>query len=154
MTLSDLVSSHHQTATLSSDDAAELKLSPSAEAQKDMDRVPPGESELLEGESSGSTQHSGSPVEMAQDNRRVGNSGAGRGIETNNTLWDIARILFGVPTSGSTQHSVSPVEMSQDNHRVGNSGAGRGIETNNTLWDIARILLCVPKDVQKNSSSA
>ncbi len=32
-----LHSSNHETATLSSDDAAELKLSPSAEAQKDMD---------------------------------------------------------------------------------------------------------------------
>jgi hypothetical protein len=73
MTLSDLVSSHHQTATLFSDDAAELKLSPSAEAQKGMDRVPPGESEPVEGE------------------------GAGGGIETNNTLWDTARILLGVP---------------------------------------------------------
>jgi hypothetical protein len=69
-------------------------------------------------------------------------------------LWDMARILFGVPTSGSTQYSGSAVEMAQDNRRVGNSGAGRGIETNNTLRDIAWILLCVPKDVQKNSSSA
>jgi hypothetical protein len=52
-----LHSSNHQTATLSSDDAAELKLSPSAEAQKDMDRVPfPGEPDPLEGESSGSAQ--------------------------------------------------------------------------------------------------
>jgi hypothetical protein len=32
-----LHSTNHQTATLSSDDAAELKLSPVAEAQKDMD---------------------------------------------------------------------------------------------------------------------
>jgi hypothetical protein len=39
-----LHSSNHQTATLSSDDAAELKLSPSVETQKDTDRVPfPGE---------------------------------------------------------------------------------------------------------------
>ena len=35
-----LHSSNYQTATLSSDDAAEVKLSPSAETQKDMDRVP------------------------------------------------------------------------------------------------------------------
>ena len=35
-----LHSSDHQTATLSSDDAAEVKLSLSAETQKDMDRVP------------------------------------------------------------------------------------------------------------------
>ena len=90
-------SSNHQTTTLSSDDAAELKLSPSAEAQKDMDRVPfPGEPEPLEGKSSGSTQHSSTPVEMAPDNHREGNSGAGGGIETNNTSWDMARILLGV----------------------------------------------------------
>ncbi len=53
-----LHSSNDQTATLSSDDAAELKLSESAEAQKDTDRVPfPGEPDL-EGETSGSAQHS------------------------------------------------------------------------------------------------
>ena len=52
-----LHSSNHQTATLSSDDAAEVKLSPSAEAQKDMVRVAfPGEPDPLEDESSGSAQ--------------------------------------------------------------------------------------------------
>jgi hypothetical protein len=58
-----LHSSNHQTETLSSDDAAELKLSPSAEAQKDMDRVSFPGTGPLEGESSGSMQHLGSPVE-------------------------------------------------------------------------------------------
>ena len=52
-----LHSSNHETATLSSDDAAEVKLSPSAEAQKDMVRVAfPGEPDPLEDESSGSAQ--------------------------------------------------------------------------------------------------
>jgi len=50
-----LHSSNHQTATLSPNDAAEVKLSPSAEAQKDMDRVP----FPPEGESNGSVKHSG-----------------------------------------------------------------------------------------------
>ena len=52
-----LHSSNHETATLSSDDAAEVKLSPSAEAQKAMVRVAfPGEPDPLEDESSGSAQ--------------------------------------------------------------------------------------------------
>jgi len=93
-----LQSRNHETTTLSSDDAAELKLSPSAEAQKDIDRTPfPGEIERLEGESSGSsTQHSGSPVEMAQDNHREGNSGASGGMETNNTSRDMDQARLGV----------------------------------------------------------
>ena len=92
-----LHSSNHQTATLSSDDAAEVKLSLSAETQKDMDRVPfPAEPEP-EGESSGSAQSSGltgfdceqtgdcssvrmdSPVEIARDNHREGHSGPAGG---------------------------------------------------------------------------
>jgi hypothetical protein len=45
-----LHSSNHQIATLSSDDAAELKLTPSAEAQEDTDNVPDsGERNLPEG---------------------------------------------------------------------------------------------------------
>src|SRR5262249_49442825 len=93
----DLHSSDHQTATPSSDDAPELKVSPSAEAQKDIDRAPfPGEIEPLEGESSGSMQHSGSPVEMAQDNHRESNSGASGGMETNNALRDVDQALLGV----------------------------------------------------------
>ena len=52
-----LHSSNHETATLSSDDGAEVKLSPSAEAQKVLVRVAfPGEPDPLEGESSGSAQ--------------------------------------------------------------------------------------------------
>ena len=92
-----LHSSNHQAPTPSSDDAPELKLSPSAEAQKDIDRAPfPGEIERLEGGSSGSTQHSGSPVELAQDNHRESNSGASGGMETNNASRDVDQALLGV----------------------------------------------------------
>jgi hypothetical protein len=54
-----LHSSNHQTATLSSDDAAEVKLSPSAETQRDLGRVLFRTEPDHEGESSGSAQHSG-----------------------------------------------------------------------------------------------
>ena len=92
-----LHSSNHQAATLSSDDAPELKLSPSAEAQKDIDRAPfPGEIEPLEGVSSGSALHSGSPVEIAPDNHREGNSRVSGGMETNDTSRDMDRALLGV----------------------------------------------------------
>jgi hypothetical protein len=91
----EFIGSHNnQTATLSPDGAAELKLGASAEALKDADLVPfPGAPDL-QVESSDSARHSGpagvafkqtedgfavgidSPVELARDNGREGNSGA------------------------------------------------------------------------------
>jgi hypothetical protein len=121
-----LHSSNHQTATLSLDDAAEVKLSPSTETQKDMDRVPfPAEPDP-EGETSGSAQHSGL---TGVDREQAG---------------DCASVRVD-----------SPVEMPRDSHQEGNSGAAGGVETNDASRDIFltdndRILRAVWREVQKD----
>jgi hypothetical protein len=96
-----LHSSDRQTATLSLDDAAEVKLSPSAQTQKDIDPLPFPAGPDPEGESSGSAQHSGlaavdreqpgdcAAVEMPRDNHQEGNSGAAGGVEANDASRDI-----------------------------------------------------------------
>ena len=125
-----LHSSNHQIATLSSDDAAKVKLSPSVEAPKDTDRAPvPGEPEP-QGELRGSAPHS-EPAGVDHEHRKD---------------------CFAVRDD-------SPVEVAQDTHQEGNSGAAEGVETNDASRDIFstdmdRILLGVLRDVQKNSSSA
>jgi hypothetical protein len=119
-----LHSSDHQTATLSSDDAAEVKLSLSAETQKDMDRVPfPAEPDP-EGESSGSAQPSGLT-----------------GVDCEQT------------GDCSSVRMDSPVEMARDNHQEGHSGAAGGESRDIFSTDMDRILRAVWRDVQKNSSS-
>ena len=120
-----LHSSNHQTATLSSGDAAEVKLSLSAETQKDMDRVPfPAEPDP-EGESSGSAQPSGLT-----------------GVDCEQT------------GDCSSVRMDSPVEMARDNHQEGHSGAAGGESRDIFSTDMDRILRAVWRDVQKNSSSA
>jgi hypothetical protein len=119
-----LHSSNHQTATLSSGDAAEVKLSLSAETQKDMDRVPfPAEPDP-EGESSGSAQPSGLT-----------------GVDCEQT------------GDCSSVRMDSPVEMARDNHQEGHSGAAGGESRDIFSTDMDRILRAVWRDVQKNSSS-
>jgi hypothetical protein len=122
-----LHSSDHQTATLSLDDAAEAKLSPSAENQKDMGRLPfPAEPDP-EGESSGSAQHS---ELTGVDREQTGDC--------------------------SSVRMDSSVEMPQDSHQQGNSGAAGGVQTNDASRDIFltdkdRILRAVWREVQKDS---
>jgi hypothetical protein len=114
-----LHSSDHQTATLSSDDAAEVKLSLSAETQKDMDRVPfPAEPDP-EGESSGSAQPSGLT-----------------GVDCEQT------------GDCSSVRMDSPVEMARDNHQEGHSGAAGGESRDIFSTDMDRILRAVWRDVQ------
>jgi hypothetical protein len=102
-----LHSSNHQTAMLSSEDAAGPKLSPNAEIQNDADRAPFLSEPDLEGELNGTAQHSElavvdpeqtedclsagmeSPVEMAPDNRQERNAGAAERVETNDASRDI-----------------------------------------------------------------
>jgi hypothetical protein len=98
-----LHSSNHQTATLSSDDAADVKLSPSAETQKDMDQVPFPDEPDPEGGASCSAQYSGptgvdreqtenfsvrmeSAVRIARDKHREGYSSAAGVAETNGAI--------------------------------------------------------------------
>jgi len=114
--LGEFIGSHsNQAATQSSDGAAELKLGASAEALKDADPVPfPGAPDL-QLESSDSARQSGpagvafeqtedgfaagieSPVELARDNDREGNSGApGEGARSDQTrTFDDVDLAFG-----------------------------------------------------------
>jgi hypothetical protein len=92
-----LRSTAHPTAPLSSDDAAEVKLSPKAESQVDMDRLQfLSEDVPVEDESSDSTQQSGGSLERAHDNHQQDNLGASEGVETHNAQRDMDRILVAV----------------------------------------------------------
>jgi hypothetical protein len=125
-----LHSSNHQTATPSSDDAAEVKLTPSVEAQRDVDQVPFPPEPGPEGESSGSAPHSGLTS-----------------VDREHT------------EDCSSARMDSPVEMPRANHQEGNSGATAGEETNDASRDIFptemdQVLRAVWREVQKNSSGA
>ena len=125
-----LHSSNHQTATPPSDDAAEVKLTPSVEAQRDVDQVAFPTEPDPEGESSGSAQHPGLTV-----------------VDREHT------------EDCSCVRVDSPVEMPRDNHQEGNSGATAGEETNDASRDIFptemdQVLRAVWREVQKNSSAA
>jgi hypothetical protein len=123
-------SSNDQSATLpsSTGEAAELKRSASAEAQKDTDRVPFPSEPDPQGESSGSARHSGLAdvdPEQTEDCFSV-------------------RMESPVETAGS--------------HPEGNSGGAGGVETNDASRDLFstdkdRILLAVLRTLERNSSS-
>ena len=101
-----LHSSNYQTGAQSSDDAAELEVTPSAEIHKDTDLTPFPSEPDLEGEFSRSGQHAGlaavdpeqtedcfsvsmeSAAEMGQDNRQECNSGIAGDVETNDASRD------------------------------------------------------------------
>jgi hypothetical protein len=123
-------SNNAQTATLPSDDAAEVKLSSSAETQKDMDRVPLPAEPDPEGESSGSAPHSGLT-----------------GVDREQTE-DCPPVRMD-----------SPVELGQDTHQERNSAAAKGAETNDASPDVFstdmdRILRAVWREAEKNTDSA